>query len=300
MKITTQIKELPTSNNKVTTDILSIFPSERKKLQNHSDGAVEFAAPKSFDYHYEIAQKVALAINQYIIDNNLAVKEAFEACKMIHGNELYIKIFSPEVGVSKEWASLLSDVAIELIMNGFDNITVDIGYNPPKNLSELASTMECLNSHREEILKINKKLGQRTTLHVVGPTTTGVIALKGTLKHPVVSSPPEPQDYQNQYYKIVASDISESSVKGIPYFFGDKNSKGKAEILYYEDKEIVNVLKQFYFEHRDYKLNISEKIRSDNNGLMKIITSIKPTEVPQGPGKSKEAQEDQAEIEFPV
>src|SRR5690554_8220826 len=106
------------------------------RLQHHSDNSVELVASKSFDNQLELSKEVARALNQYIISNNLAVKDICEACKMVLGDTLYIKIFSPEIGVSKELVDLLGAVAIEFLTNGFDIITMDIGYNRPKNLSE--------------------------------------------------------------------------------------------------------------------------------------------------------------------
>jgi len=293
------LKELPASSNKETTDFLKLWPLEKMRLQHHSDNSVELVASKSFDNQLELAKEVAKALNHYIISNNLAVKDICEACKMVLGDTLYIKIFSPEIGVSKELTNLLSDVAIEFVTNGFDNVTLDIGYNPPRNLPELEASMECLKQQSKDVLAINKKLGLSTTLHIEGPTTTGVIALKGTLKQPKDILDPDPKEYRDQHYKIIGSTISENSIRATPYIFGNQHKKAKVEVLYYEDKTVFDALSEYYFSRRDYSLDITERLSPDRSTLIKVVTAIRPIEAPKGVGKKEQTQENQAELELP-
>lgn len=292
MKNAKQIKELPASNNKITTDFLSVFRlmPESVGLPAHSNGDIVLDMPEKNKQYINMVKSISEFANEYMIEKHQGVMCYFKASGMLRANTgsynyVFYDVYTNNLNVPAEVLRDVTNACKKQFSKKFkmdSDIQIDAFKPQEKTFGDIAVDVDFpkATSIRESFIKNNKSFNLTTPVSISSDFDQEPVKVTGTIESPKAKAADKRGDSYSAYYLYEGCIVSKKVIYAYEILFDGK--RGIRETFKIDNDQLFDRVVEGPPRNKFFKAKISVSKTTDSNQKSKYIKEFEIWEGPKG------------------
>jgi len=292
MKNITQVKELPASNNKITTDFLSVFRlmPESVGLPAHSNGDIVLEMPEKNKQYIDLVKTIAEFANEFMIERHQGVMCYFKSSGMLRAstgsyNYVFYDVYTNNLNAPDEVLRDVSNACKKQFSEKFEmdsDIQIDAFKPQEKTFDDIEMDVDFpkATSLRESFIKNNKSFNLTTPVSISSDFDQEPVKVTGTIKPPKSKTADERGKSYSAHYLYEGCIVSQKVIYAYEVLFNGK--RGNRETFKIDNDQLFDRVVEGPPRNKFFKAKISVSKTTDSNQQSKYIKEFETWEGPKG------------------